>query len=1007
MNNLLRTLTESQAKSAFPDTDLRLLLTTVKEARRQNYDSKLSDAFYDSLEGLLHDLRTTDPDNRDAEAFNKPVSKSEVPDYYDVISTPMDLQTMSKKVKQKQYKSKREFQDDLDLIWSNCFTYNAVENHPLRRSAVRLRAKADSLLKNITDRKERTDPFIPPELGTNQLLSSTNGPIRIRLNGTNLNSGNGAVNGRPHRSSVSTTSSTNSIPQTLHNTVSTSNKVTLTTTTARPRPIGTRPTSPLLVWGGTSARPDIPFSESPALVRTAEGMSLFHTLDEELDRTLRVEPSAVNEKLTNRLAALAPAYDYYEDIDTGDTLRLVKSEPDLSDDLVVDVGEKRKPIDHTHSPQRPRKRARFSLSSTSLSHSQLSSDYRVAQEPDEAAALTELWWGAVQSDVLLSSGLPSIPVPSSMHAARMVAATLGAKSFKHSQTPTPIDLTSGKPKTKYKSKSAKSESRQLVPSPHSLLAMMNANMKTMKRVRHTHARFATLVANSTATSGVAAEDALEGSFMPSSAVPIDSFLGASGASAPGGGSNIIAGDEEGADVVDDKIDERSWLQRYLDAAKTQDNVDKSSFRPSTSRELSNNTKKRKKFKVRRSRLPVGVEMGEQIAGGCIRWMGEKVLEHVGFQGTSKAALDVLSGVATEYLYNVGRTIKFMSDRYSQTMTPEEIILHTLFESGTSKIQDLERYITDDIRRHGTRLGELEKKLVGAYRESTAHEILDEEDLFEEEEEDETGALAIGDFADVLGEDYLGLRELGIAAEFGMSSLTIPKKLLRSKKLQKASGATSKPTEPPPPYPPPPPFVPLIASKADDQIGLLKSYYRSRFSALASSLAQPTPESKSILSLSGPPVSSTSQPSGTNIQGTTLPTEQPTSTAGISPDASVPLDLVLPDDPPNTVQVKMGPLGQIVRGGTTASAGKKKAKAAVQGVVPNSAAPSSIPSETPTTADAGSPKKKKGVTGVGTGNGRKKKADGAASGELRQSSSSPYQATQGKPVVYPPVVVASA
>ncbi|KAJ3477377.1 hypothetical protein NLJ89_g12420 [Agrocybe chaxingu] len=77
------------------------------------------------------------------------------------------------------------------------------------------------------------------------------------------------------------------------------------------------------------------------------------------------------------------------------------------------------------------------------------------------------------------------------------------------------------------------------------------------------------------------------------------------------------------------------------------------------------------------------------------------------------------------------------------MTPEEIILHTLFESGTSKIQDLERYISDDIERYGTRLGELEKKLVGAYRETTAGEAGDDETgLFEEEEEEESGALAL-------------------------------------------------------------------------------------------------------------------------------------------------------------------------------------------------------------------------------------------------------------------------
>ena len=36
----------------------------------------------------------------------------------------MDFQSMLRKVKQKQYKSKAEFKDDLELIWSNCFTYN-------------------------------------------------------------------------------------------------------------------------------------------------------------------------------------------------------------------------------------------------------------------------------------------------------------------------------------------------------------------------------------------------------------------------------------------------------------------------------------------------------------------------------------------------------------------------------------------------------------------------------------------------------------------------------------------------------------------------------------------------------------------------------------------------------------------------------------------------------------------------------------------------------------------
>lgn len=47
---------------------------------------------------------------------------------------------------------------------------------------------------------------------------------------------------------------------------------------------------------------------------------------------------------------------------------------------------------------------------------------------------------------------------------------------------------------------------------------------------------------------------------------------------------------------------------------------------------------------------------------------------------------------------------------------QEIILHTLFESGITHIRDIERYITEDVVRYGNRLTDLEKKLVNAYRE---------------------------------------------------------------------------------------------------------------------------------------------------------------------------------------------------------------------------------------------------------------------------------------------------
>lgn len=84
---------------------------------------------------------------------------------------------------------------------------------------------------------------------------------------------------------------------------------------------------------------------------------------------------------------------------------------------------------------------------------------------------------------------------------------------------------------------------------------------------------------------------------------------------------------------------------------------------------------------------------------------------------------------------------------------------------------------------------------------TTIEALDDEALFGmDEDEEEDGAFVMyadffpfnlpglcspimncrGNFADALGDDFLGLRELGIADEFGMSSLSVPKKLLKGK-----------------------------------------------------------------------------------------------------------------------------------------------------------------------------------------------------------------------------------
>ncbi|KAG2750285.1 hypothetical protein P692DRAFT_20818095 [Suillus brevipes Sb2] len=61
-----------------------------------------------------------------------------------------------------------------------------------------------------------------------------------------------------------------------------------------------------------------------------------------------------------------------------------------------------------------------------------------------------------------------------------------------------------------------------------------------------------------------------------------------------------------------------------------------------------------------------------------------------------------------------------------------------FKSGVTRIQDFKPYIKDNIVRHGSRLADIEKKLVGAYCEATHLEVLDDDVLFagEDNKEDE-------------------------------------------------------------------------------------------------------------------------------------------------------------------------------------------------------------------------------------------------------------------------------
>ncbi len=88
--------------------------------------------------------------HKQAWPFLTPVNRDEVPDYYKVITSPMDLSTMEEKLERDCYTTPRELVDDLKLIFNNCRQYNDSTT-VYHKCAVKLEKYMWGLVKEIPE----------------------------------------------------------------------------------------------------------------------------------------------------------------------------------------------------------------------------------------------------------------------------------------------------------------------------------------------------------------------------------------------------------------------------------------------------------------------------------------------------------------------------------------------------------------------------------------------------------------------------------------------------------------------------------------------------------------------------------------------------------------------------------------------------------------------------------------------------------------------------------------
>ena len=72
------------------------------------------------LEMILSELRTLPG----VQPFMCPVSAKCVPDYFNIVNRPMDLQTIRENLRQKKYQTREEFLCDVNQILENSALYN-------------------------------------------------------------------------------------------------------------------------------------------------------------------------------------------------------------------------------------------------------------------------------------------------------------------------------------------------------------------------------------------------------------------------------------------------------------------------------------------------------------------------------------------------------------------------------------------------------------------------------------------------------------------------------------------------------------------------------------------------------------------------------------------------------------------------------------------------------------------------------------------------------------------
>lgn len=260
----------------------------------------------------------------------------------------------------------------------------------------------------------------------------------------------------------------------------------------------------------------------------------------------------------------------------------------------------------------------------------------------------------------------------------------------------------------------------------------------------------------------------------------------------------------------------------------------------------------------------GPPMAPSVCRAALQRSAAKLLVHAGFEEFQPSALDAITEMAGDYFTKLARTLNEYSQApqvaipmpgskegsiaFKARFTPEEIILHTLQENGAD-LDALDSYVTEEVDRAGTKLAvthdRMKAHLADSLRPALTDAGPDGANAFNDNSEQFVG----GDFAEELGEDFFGFKDLGLDKEFNMASLSVPLHLLQNRMrsanqaqnpryvsnlptsckpiLTSSSALSSTPLSD---LPPPQPLTPVTIHNIKNEIGLVQEFFLAKLHA---------------------------------------------------------------------------------------------------------------------------------------------------------------------------------